>query len=129
MQFLQGLGGGESQSLESRIISAIARRGVVAKEELRGIAGSHQVTLRQVLSILRGSGLVYYPRHCRSCYVVSMPWVFLAKSVLGEGWRDWLRRRAPGISDTELGELEAWLRLSEAKDEELNEFRGRRSVG
>lgn len=122
MQFLRGLGGDEPQSLESRIISAIARRGVVAKEELRGIAGSHQVVLRQVLSILRGSGLAYYRRYCRNCYVVSMPWVFFAKSVLGEGWRDWLRRRAPGISDAELGELEEWLRLSEAEGEELEEL-------
>lgn len=121
MQFLRGLSS-EPQSIEGRIISNIAQRGVVARKELHELAEGHPNTLRQVLSILRNSGLVYYREQCRKCYVISMPWVFFVKGLLGEEWRDWLRRRAPDIRDDELGELEEWLKLAEAKDEELKKL-------
>jgi hypothetical protein len=53
-----------------------------------------------------------------------MLWLFFVESVVGDKWVEWLRRRAPGISQKEVRELRKWVELSKLSDREIEKLGG-----
>jgi len=124
--FLNWVQSSSATSIEERIIREIVLRGVIRREVLRDLAKGHECAFRLVLSVLRDSRLIYYREQCKKCYIISMPSVFFAKEVLGDGWQKWLKNKAPGMSKKEFDELRLWLEAADSKSGELYAKRLRR---
>uniref|UniRef100_A0A7J3Z5Y8 Uncharacterized protein n=1 Tax=Ignisphaera aggregans TaxID=334771 RepID=A0A7J3Z5Y8_9CREN len=113
------------ETVTGAAISRIARAGVVRREELvedlvkleAGRTGDDPGRVRErvrrvirfVLHYLRSAGLVYAREHSRKSYIISTPWLLFIENVMGNKWVNWLREKAPHISESELVELKSGL--------------------